>query len=157
MKRQAIFLCFGMSLFFGALGGCSCCEWRADRLEPVPDHLQSYVIVAFGAPPKCPLPWQDKPLLTNRGRAVSLWVRVVHADQILTPESMAEVRFVAVNEFGEVVTGASQYSGTAISDDRGFAILPSYVPKDLGSFRIRVDYGDRFGSASSYSAPIIVN
>src|SRR5689334_10552865 len=87
----------GILLLIALANGCSC-KRRAARLVPVQDKLQSYVIIGRNDPAKCPLPWRDKALLTDRQAIVKFWVRSVFRDALLTPEPLKVLHYDVVNE-----------------------------------------------------------
>jgi hypothetical protein len=117
----------------------SSCENEADRLPPVRDHLESYVIVGFDKPPVCPLPWSDRPKLIDAGTPVTFWLRSVFADHLLVPSPKKRVEFSVVNDFGEDLPGEAAFFGTVISDDNGFAMLPTYVTRAPVALRIKLN------------------
>ncbi len=133
-----------------------CCARRAVRLAPVPDALQSYVIIGFNKPCKCPLPWREKPLLLDKGKAALIWIRSVHRDALLKPEADKEVHYEAINDFGESMGQQLSYFGTITTDKEGFGQLPEFRPQKIGTYRIKVDFKDRFTRKVVYSESIIV-
>ena len=144
----------GLAILAVTLTGC--CEWRAARMEPIQDHLESFVIVGANEPSSCPLPWHAPPQLLGIDESAHLWIRAVHVDRLLVPEPQKHVRYLTITEFGEVVTGGAGLSGELTTDAQGFARLPDYRPGALGTYRIRFDYADRMTSGASLSPQIIV-
>jgi hypothetical protein len=132
-----------------------CCAHHAARLAPVHDTFQSYLVIGFNEPCKCTLPWRDKPLLTDRGKVVKLWIRSVNRDVLLKPEPKMEVHFDVVDEFGAPAP-AFAYAGVVTTGLDGFGRLPDLKPAMLGSIRVRATYQDRSAVRAVYSPPIIV-
>ena len=137
-----------------AISLVGCCEWRAARMEPIQDHLQSFVIVGSNDPPSCPLPWNTPAQLLGVAETTHLWIRTVHVDRLLVPETKKHVHYLTVTEFGEVVVGGAGISGELETDDNGFAHLPDYKPGALGAYRIK--YADWGMTGVSLSPQIVV-
>ena len=136
----------------------SCCSWQLQRVPPIRDHNEVYVIVGVGDKPSCPVP-PDQQVARNSqvGVEEGVWLRAVYADGLNRPNVGVQIDLDVVDVYGDAVSGASVWPAQVVSSSSGFApVVVRFKARAIGVFRIRARYSDRHVSASSLSQNIVI-
>jgi hypothetical protein len=133
------------------------CDQLARRLEPLPNAIESTVIVTYGRAKPCFLP-EKLPIVIKVGEELPVNIRHVYHDGLFVPLSGRDLRLSIIDSFG------SRMPSRALSADRvrtrfdGFANQPiRFSSPEIGVFRLRVDFLDRDVWSFVLSPNIIVS
>ena len=142
------------------LGNKCCCEWKNRGF--VPGRLEAHVVIGIGELPKdeC-IPAKEKlNMLVERpmNADAKVWVRAVFFDELNRPIEGRVIDLEIVDATGATSAQTQQISvmpNSVRTNARGFNESEIKVNSPtFGIFRIKANYDDKNGRASSYSAPI---